>query len=693
MPDESSIQVLRTAVDPRVAMTAVLENTPVLTALLDRDLTFIWANRAYAAACGRTPESFAGQRHFELYPNAENEAVFRKVVASGLPAYVESKPFRYPDQPDRGLTHWDWSVVPLFDPNGNVMQVVFTLMDVTERTRNKMSADLIGRLHQSSAALTRIQVLVEALDGVCELLESPVGFFHSVESDETTVEMQVWSTKTQEHFCAAQAAFRHCDLDQAGVWADCLRQRKAVIHNDYDSLTHKRGMPKGHAKVTRELVVPVFRGERIVAILGIGNRPQDYNESDITIVAHAADAAWEIADRIRASDELAASEDRYRRSIELFPEPVYMNRDGRFVYVNSACVQLLGARDAQELIGTPIMDRIAPSRRQRARRRIEKLLETHGNAPLEETVFVRMDGSPVDVEVTATVFDASDGPLVEVVLRDVTERKRALRALEHAQGALLRNAEKLEQAQRVARLGWYSVDLKSGRWESSAMLDSILGIDASFRRDFGGWLSAIHPDERHQMASLLRRVVQSDVPLDVECRVVHVVDGTVRHVHALGRIVYGQDARLMGTVQDVTERQRARQAILESQERYKVLVEQSPSPIFINRDNKIDLVNHACVELFQAASPDELLGRSIFDLFHPEDHEIIADRARRIRCSGAPLPATCERIVRLDGEVRHVEVSAAPFKEDGDTLIHVVLRDTTEKRKADLEIRRHQQKL
>jgi two-component system CheB/CheR fusion protein len=77
-----------------------------------------------------------------------------------------------------------------------------------------------------------------------------------------------------------------------------------VIHNDYASLPHKRGLPEGHAAVVRELVVPIMRNDRIVAILGVGNKPSQYTDTDVQIVSYVADVAWEIIERKRAEDAL-----------------------------------------------------------------------------------------------------------------------------------------------------------------------------------------------------------------------------------------------------------------------------------------------------------------------------------------------------------------------------------------------------
>ena len=80
-----------------------------------------------------------------------------------------------------------------------------------------------------------------------------------------------------------------------------------VIHNDYASLPNKKGLPEGHADVVRELVVPVMRDNRVVAILGVGNKPSDYTDKDVTMVAFIADVAWEVLLRKQAEETILAA--------------------------------------------------------------------------------------------------------------------------------------------------------------------------------------------------------------------------------------------------------------------------------------------------------------------------------------------------------------------------------------------------
>lgn len=119
----------------------IFGNVQVLLACLDADATFIRVNRAYADAGGHSPEYFVGKNHFQLFPNEENERIFRKVVETGEPFHVTEKPFEYPDQPERGVTYWDWSLYPIREAGGRVSMLVFLLVDRTGNVRSRQSLE------------------------------------------------------------------------------------------------------------------------------------------------------------------------------------------------------------------------------------------------------------------------------------------------------------------------------------------------------------------------------------------------------------------------------------------------------------------------------------------------------------------------------------------------------------------------
>lgn len=122
----------------------------LLVAYMDRDFNFIRVNPAYAAAGGHEPEYYVGKNHFAMFPNAENEEIFRHVVQTGQPYAVIEKPFEYVEHPERGVSYWDWSLQPVKGPDGQVAGVVLSLVDATERRRAK------DDLQQSEARIRAI---------------------------------------------------------------------------------------------------------------------------------------------------------------------------------------------------------------------------------------------------------------------------------------------------------------------------------------------------------------------------------------------------------------------------------------------------------------------------------------------------------------------------------------------------------
>jgi PAS domain S-box-containing protein len=111
-------------------------------AYLDRNFNFIRVNDAYARAAQHPTEFFAGKNHFDLYPHAENQAIFQSVVDTGEPYLVFEKPFEYTEFPERGITYWNWSLQPVKGEDGSVQGLVLSLADVTVRKTAEQKLEL-----------------------------------------------------------------------------------------------------------------------------------------------------------------------------------------------------------------------------------------------------------------------------------------------------------------------------------------------------------------------------------------------------------------------------------------------------------------------------------------------------------------------------------------------------------------------
>ena len=225
--------------------------------------------------------------------------------------------------------------------DGNLL--VRSMMYAIERKRTEIMLRARMKLMDFATGHSLDEVLQQTLDEIGEIVDSPIGFYHFVSDDQKTLSLQAWSTRTLKEFCTIHGKGLHYNVEDAGVWVDCIHQRGPVIHNDYISLHNRKGMPEGHAQVTRELVVPIMRSDRIVAILGVGNKPSNYTEKDVELVTYMADVAWEIAEHKRAEEAIVRAKEEWERTFASVPDLITVLDDQhRIVQVNDAMARRLG---------------------------------------------------------------------------------------------------------------------------------------------------------------------------------------------------------------------------------------------------------------------------------------------------------------------------------------------------------------
>lgn len=128
-------------------LSAIMENTDTHLAYLDPDFNFVAVNSTYARGSGHTKEELLGRNHFDLFPNAENQAAFERARLSGETLEYRAKPFVFVDQPWRGVTYWDWRLTSVKDAEGQLAGFAFSLIDVTQKVREQAFSDAINRLN------------------------------------------------------------------------------------------------------------------------------------------------------------------------------------------------------------------------------------------------------------------------------------------------------------------------------------------------------------------------------------------------------------------------------------------------------------------------------------------------------------------------------------------------------------------
>jgi PAS domain S-box-containing protein len=162
-------------------------------------------------------------------------------------------------------------------------------------------------------------------------------------------------------------------------------------------------------------------------------------------------------------------------------------------------------------------------------------------------------------------------------------------------------------------------------------------------------------------------------------------DGSVFPVEVrFARVDLGGEPFLMGMVRDVTERIAAEEALHQREQAYRDLVDLSPVAILVNRGGRFELANRAMLDLVGAERPEQFLGKTPWDLFHPDDHPVVRARLALVAEKGR-VPPQDLRLVRLDGTVRTVAVAGATFSDARGPAIQVVLQDVTERLQGERE--------
>jgi PAS domain S-box-containing protein len=410
-------------------------------ALLDRDRGWLAVNERLCRLLCERPGLLPARPLVDLTHPDDRAEVARRFDAA-LAGTSDAESFTCRLLAVNGATIWvEMALARVADGARPDALVAVHVEDVS--VRHRQEAMLRARVDLADFALSHDldAILVHTLDLVEGLTDSRIGFYHFVRDDGATLSLQAWSTRTSREFCHAEGKGSHYDVSKAGVWADCVRLRQPVIHNDYPSLPTRRGMPPGHAHVARELVVPVLRSGRVVAVLGIGNRETPYGEADLELVGAFADLAWDIAERSMVLESLRESEARFAMAFERAPVLMSVARfeDGRYLAVNQQFVTVTGY-SREEALGKNASELGLLSEPQR-----QSMLERlHRDGRVDELDLEprTKDGRTLSTRYAAVVLTSGRQRQLLSIAHDQTTERTLRRQLEQSQ--------KLESVGRLA---------------------------------------------------------------------------------------------------------------------------------------------------------------------------------------------------------------------------------------------------
>ncbi len=231
--------------------------------------------------------------------------------------------------------------------------------DITERHRMEAQLRLdemrlealleLGQMTQASSA----GITSYAMEQAVRLTGSDVGYVAFVTEDQTTMVIQAWSETAMETCRAAEQPLEY-RIEDAGLWGEAVRQRKAIVTNDYqapDPLKH--GVPEGHVPLTRHLNVPIIDGDKVVVVGGVANKATPYDDADVRQLTLLMDGMWRIHQRNQQQKALAESERRLSTLFSNLPGIAYRCKNDpnwTMEFLSEGCLELTGYSSA-DLVG------------------------------------------------------------------------------------------------------------------------------------------------------------------------------------------------------------------------------------------------------------------------------------------------------------------------------------------------------
>jgi PAS domain S-box-containing protein len=397
---------------------------------VDLDGLYTYASRTVASVLGYQPDELVGKKHFYDLAPEEDRA---ELKLAGFATMAQRALLQ--DLENRTVTkdgHVLWvstNGLPIVSADGELLGYRGSDADITERRRANQLSVIRLNLIEFATSHTTAELVTKVLDDVSALLGSPIGFFHFVDPDQRTLSSVQWSTATLDTFCKAESQGAHSPIEQAGVWVDCVYQRRPVIYNDYAALPHKKGLPEGHAPVIRVMVTPVMREGKVVAVVGLGNKPIDYAPEDADMVSFLADVAWEIIVRKRAEEQLRESMAYAQSLLDSIPDLLFvLSQDGVFLDYKAEKSALYATPNG--FIGQHYRDVLPPALSEQLDEAIPHVLSSPGTIGLEYA----LPGGDGLLHFSARMV-AFGNDRVIALIRDVTTEKRAEEGLIRARAA------------------------------------------------------------------------------------------------------------------------------------------------------------------------------------------------------------------------------------------------------------------
>jgi PAS domain S-box-containing protein len=295
---------------------------------------------------------------------------------------------------------------------------------------NESRLEALWKLSQMTEASMR-EIADYVLDEAVNLTNSQIGYLAFASEDETVLTMYSWSKTAQDQCAIVDQPIKY-PVKTTGLWGEAVRQRRPIITNDYAAPNpNKKGYPQGHVALRRHLNIPVFDGNHIVAVAGVGNKVELYVESDVRQLTLLMEGMWRLVKQKRAEESMSQEIERMHQLqtnlIQTSSDGIIANdRQGNIIIYNAGAERILGYRK-EEVIGKLTVDQLYPPGMAREVKKKIYSPEYGGPGRLiqHEVIGVSKTGEHIPAEVSASLIFHGDQEVGTVgFFRDLRERKQ-----------------------------------------------------------------------------------------------------------------------------------------------------------------------------------------------------------------------------------------------------------------------------
>lgn len=385
----------------------------------------------------------------------------------------------------------------------------------------------------------------------------------------------------------------------------------------------------------------------------------------------------DITERKKAEEEIRKSELKYRTVVENATEMIWqLDREGNFVFFNKFAEEISSMR-SDEWKGKQFSPAIHPDDLDKVKEVFADTLS--GNTNEYEVRILVAKGIAELVVQTLPIY--TDGEITGTLSfgRNITEEKKAERALKESEKryrTLLNNVPIGAFRSTIGPEGgmFLSVNPALARMFGYANPENMIKTSVSdcYKRN---------EDRNKFITNISREGSISGYEVQLKRK-----DGSNFWGSLSAKAVKDEDNKIKyfdGVLEDITERKSIQEDLRESEERYRRLLDHNPAAIVVHVGGEIVYVNKASLDLVAASSPEDALGKQIFDFVHPDYKDIVLERIKQCQTDGKFAKPIEEKFLRLDGKSVDVEVTAIPITYQGKPASQVVFWDITSRKQVE----------